>query len=252
VYAVAILYGPVFVGIRLGTVSPLLALLCAALWRYRDRTRPAALLLAAVVVAKLFLWPLALWLVVTRRYRSAAGGVAIAGAVTLAAWAWIGFAGLSSYIHVLSLLTVAEQGESFSSASLGVALGLSSHAAHVLVMAAGATVLALAALRRRSDREAFVLCVGAALLASPIVWQHYFALLLVPVAIAAPRFAPIWLLPLLLWLVGPQSHGNAVAISVAVLVPAAVLAWALNVGRLPTIGLVRPAVHLAPAEGTAD
>ena len=34
---------------------------------------------------------------------------------------------------------------------------------------------------------------------SPIVWLHYLVLLLVPTAIARPRFSAIWLLPILLW-----------------------------------------------------
>ena len=265
VYAVSILWGPVFVGIRLGTVSPLLALLIAGLWRFRDRARPAALLLAAVIVAKVLLWPLALGLVATRRWRAAAGGLLLAAAVTLAAWSAIDFAGLWSYTHLLGLLTEAEQHEAFSVVSLALALGLSSSAAHVVAIALAASLLAGVGLtvlrirRERADLNVFVLCVAAALVASPIVWQHYFALLLVPVAIVAPRFGPLWLLPLLLWLVTPQSHGHPFPILVAVVVPALVLVWVLGTRRtasrvdaLPTIGLVVPAVHLARVERIAD
>ena len=40
---------------------------------------------------------------------------------------------------------------------------------------------------------------GATLALSPIVWLHYLVVLLVPMAIARPRFTPLWLLPILLW-----------------------------------------------------
>ncbi len=39
------------------------------------------------------------------------------------------------------------------------------------------------------------LAVLAAMLGSPIVWPFYYALLLVPLAIARPRFSALWLLP---------------------------------------------------------
>jgi hypothetical protein len=31
------------------------------------------------------------------------------------------------------------------------------------------------------------------------MWLHYLVVLLVPLAIARPRFTPLWLLPILLW-----------------------------------------------------
>jgi hypothetical protein len=40
--------------------------------------------------------------------------------------------------------------------------------------------------------------VATCLLATPIIWLHYFALLLVPLALVRPRLAPIWFAPLLL------------------------------------------------------
>jgi hypothetical protein len=39
------------------------------------------------------------------------------------------------------------------------------------------------------------LALAAALAASPIVWMHYFLLLLVPLALARPRLSPLWLVP---------------------------------------------------------
>ena len=50
-------------------------------------------------------------------------------------------------------------------------------------------------LLRRNERRAMVLTVALMLVASPIVWSHYFVLLLLPVALARPRLRPLWLLP---------------------------------------------------------
>jgi hypothetical protein len=44
---------------------------------------------------------------------------------------------------------------------------------------------------------------------SPIVWLHYFALLLVPMAVSRPRFEPIWLLPVTLWAVPADGADRA-------------------------------------------
>ena len=53
--------------------------------------------------------------------------------------------------------------------------------------------------RRADDRRSFTCAVAATLALSPIVWLHYLVVLLVPLAIARPRFSLIWLLPVLLW-----------------------------------------------------
>lgn len=40
------------------------------------------------------------------------------------------------------------------------------------------------------------------------MWLHFFALLVIPLAIARPRFDGAWLLPLALWLVPGTFNGN--------------------------------------------
>jgi hypothetical protein len=47
-----------------------------------------------------------------------------------------------------------------------------------------------------------------ALIATPILWLHYFALLVVPLALARPRLAPAWALAVLLWVPRwPEANG---------------------------------------------
>jgi hypothetical protein len=248
-YSIAFLLRPTEFGLRLGTISPLLALLVAALWRYRDRTRPAALLLAAIIVSKLFLAPLAIWLLFTRRWRAAVLGSVLAVVATIAAWAPIGFAGFDNYHRILSLLATGEEQESFSLASLGLAGGLSAHASHLMAEVVGSLILVAAvcvAVRLRSTRgdfTAFTLVIGAALAVSPIVWNHYFVLLLVPLVIVAPRLGPIWVVPFALYFVGAQSAHHVAPIAVGVVAPAVALGWAIRrawsdpEARLPESGL---------------
>ena len=45
---------------------------------------------------------------------------------------------------------------------------------------------------------------------TPIVWQHYILLLLAPLAVVRPRFSPIWLLPILLWVNPAEGNGSGV------------------------------------------
>ena len=52
--------------------------------------------------------------------------------------------------------------------------------------------------RRGDERTAFILAVAASLVLTPIVWLHYFALLLVVVALAQPRLGFLWFVPLLM------------------------------------------------------
>ena len=57
-YGVALLSVPFVNSLGLGAISPMLLVGVALVWRYRDRAWIAALALAAVVMLKLFLWPL--------------------------------------------------------------------------------------------------------------------------------------------------------------------------------------------------
>jgi hypothetical protein len=80
----------------------------------------------------------------------------------------------------------------------------------------GACLLAAAGLVVRSadgDRRSFSLVLAAALVLSPVVWLHYFALLLVPLAIARPKFGPAWGLPFTFWLVALVPRGDLYMVS---------------------------------------
>lgn len=202
---------PVISAVRLGTFTPLLLLGLAALWRWRDRRPVAAAAVVAVVLAKLFLWPLLVWLLVTRRMGTALAAVVAAVFVTVGAWAVIDFAGFADYPRLLSTLSAVVERDGYSVVALAAALELSGGAGQALAGALGAgALLGVVWLGRRGDeRAAFTAAVAAAILLSPIVWLHYFALVVLPLALYRPRLSPLWLAPLAFWAVPYQESGGS-------------------------------------------
>jgi alpha-1,2-mannosyltransferase len=182
--------------VLVGTLTPLLALLLALLWRFRDRSGVAAAITALLLVTKVFLWPLAVWLAATRRSFAAIAGVAAAVGVSVLAWLPIG--GLTRYPGLLHAVSLHELGASYQLARL---LPVSSSAQLALLEFAalvGAGLLVWAC-RHIDHASSFALAVGLALLVSPIVWLHYATLLVVPLALRRPQFSGLWLVPLALW-----------------------------------------------------
>jgi glycosyl transferase family 87 len=194
----SLLWMPTISAIHLGTVTVVLALGVALAWRWRDRAVRVGLVLGFVVALKLFLWPLLVWLAITRRYRAAA--IAAAGSVVffLAPWIPLRGAGLLSYPHRLTLLSSLEAKRGFSPAALLAHLGAGWGAAEAVGYALGVALLLLAYRRRRSEAAALALACAASLLLTPILWPNYLLIMLVPLALLRPRFGLVWLLPVVL------------------------------------------------------
>jgi alpha-1,2-mannosyltransferase len=242
-------YGAVFAShatlwaLEIGTISPLLVLAAAVAWKYRDRPQVVAAAVAFVIVMKLFLWPLALWLLATRRYRAVLASILQTVALVIGCWAIIGFAGFLSYPRHLGGIASTVQFDSFSVLALGKALGLSTGGARVASMLVGLAAIGLiflAARGRHGDHNAFVAAIAASLLLSPIVWVHYFVLLYVPIALARKNLGLLWLLPLAFWaLPHAASNGSVPHILLGLGVTFAVLLGSArferNVERVPAV-----------------
>jgi alpha-1,2-mannosyltransferase len=200
-YAAAFLWMPTMSGVLLANVSIPLAFAAAIVWRYRDEVWPPALALGLTISAKPLFWPLLVWSAVTGRLRATVLAIALGAGVTLGAWAIIGFAGLTEYPDLLRRLSEIQAENSYSFVGIASTLGLGEAVGRVLMLAAGGALLALCVVfaRRGDDYRSFTAALGATLALSPIVWLHYLVVLLVPVAIARPRFSALWLLPILLW-----------------------------------------------------
>jgi len=202
-YPLALAYPVTVETIEYGALGPLLLLLIAAAWRFRDRAWLSGGATGVAVVLKLFLWPLVLWLAMTQRIKAA--GIAILATVGLAvlSWSLIAFQGLTNYPRLLQKLVDVEGGNSYSTFALLRMLGLPEVAARATELVIGAVLLGLAwhASRvvgpaRQRDAHALVLTVAGALVMTPILWLHYLVLLLVPISLARPRLSPLWFVPL--------------------------------------------------------
>ena len=238
--------------IDLGTVEPLLLLTVAAAWRWRDRVLQPAAAVGVAIVLKLFLWPLAIWLALMRRMRAAVGAIVVAIALAAVTWAAIGFAGLGDYPGLLRRLANAESTSSYSVVALGVRAHLPLLAARIVSVLVALALLAAAAWVARDERRptrdrdvaTLTLTLAAALAASPIVWVHYFLLLLVPLALTRPRLSPLWFVPLVFQPLGiatwPAGDARKLAIALVatlVILGAAVVAGAD--GAAPALGRIR-------------
>jgi hypothetical protein len=230
-YAAVLVCVPMTSSITIGTLGPLLFLAAAAAWRYRDRRMWAAAAIVGAVVTKIFLWPLVIWLLATRRFRTAATTVVAGIVVVFGSWALLGFDGLRDYPHRISRVAGLEQEKSFSPFALARSLGMSTTGARVtlaLLALVAISVIVLLARGRDGDRRAFVAAVGAGLVLSPIVWLHYLVILFVPIALYRRNFGAAWLVFLAFWLMpGAESGGSALRILAALGLSAGAVALAV-------------------------
>jgi hypothetical protein len=200
-YPVALLWPFTREAVEYGAIGPLLLLFVALLWCYRDHSWGAAGATAGSIAAKLFLWPLALWLAFTGRVRAAALSVALTLVLVFVPWAFIGFTGLSQYPELLDEVADQQDYRSYSVIALVRSLGGSPALAQALSIALGLALLVLAfrearradAPSRTRDRRSLTLTLAAALVLTPVVWPHYLVLLLAPIALARPRLSGLWL-----------------------------------------------------------
>jgi alpha-1,2-mannosyltransferase len=240
-YGLAFLWPPVLDTIATGNISILLGLCAAVVWRYRDRARVSGATLGVSIAAKIFLWPLTIWLAASRRAAAAVWSVGVAAALLFLSWAVVGFKGLVDYPDLVQRLGDRMDERGYTLYALGVDLGLAEEVAWALWagLAVALLVTTVVLARRGDDRRAFIVGLAAAIGCSPIVWLHYFSLLLVVVAIATPRLAPIWFLGIPFQLVVTTGVYNGSTFQLVSVLLLAALTLAL--------ALVPPEVKLAPA-----
>ena len=156
----------------------------------------SGVLVGLAIAAKLFLWPLLFWLLGTRRYRAFGAAVAAAGLAILVPWSFIGFDGLTNYPELLRTAEDFYGIHGYSVTTMLSALGVGTHVASWFTIAGGVAIAVAAFVmgRKGLDEAAISLAILAALLGWPILWEYYYALLLIPLAIVRPRFSWLWLI----------------------------------------------------------
>jgi hypothetical protein len=205
---------PFLYSLKLGQVGPILFLLFAIGWRALDRPATLGATIGLGTLVKLQPGLLVVWAALTARWRAigvAAAVVAVASLVTLAVGGlqpWLDYPALLG--RVASPLTTPHN---FTPGAVAYQMGASVEVAGTLQ--AVASILALAAVivaaRRATAEAAYLVTVVASQLLSPLLWDHYAMLLLLPVAWLLARGA--W------WAVAIPLATSILAIGVA---PAAV------------------------------
>jgi Glycosyltransferase family 87 len=226
-YGLAFLWPPVLSAIHVENITLVVGLGAALVWRYRDRPEAAGVSLGVSMAVKPLLWPLGLWLLVSRRLLALVWGIAISVIVALGSWAVIGFDGLVDYPDLLRRLGNLMDEWGYSVYALALDLGASHGVSKALWIATALALLAACAVvaNRRDDRRAFVLAMALVIASSPIVWLHYFALLLVVVAVARPRLGPVWFVPLVMF--ASEEIANGTTFQTALTMAAAAVTFGL-------------------------
>ncbi len=140
--------------------------------------------------------------------------------------------------------------DSYTPVALLTDLGAPAPAARAvgLTLAMAALVACWVLGRRGDERRSFTLAIVAALLFTPIIWLHYFTLLLVPIAIVHRRLSGLWALPLLFWFFSPGfGNGTTVQTALTLIAVAGVVGLTLRSSKHDEPALcVKVAVATAP------
>ncbi|MFI5226979.1 MAG: glycosyltransferase family 87 protein [Candidatus Limnocylindrales bacterium] len=200
---------PYLYSVKLGQVGPLLFLAFAAGWRWRDRPGPLGVAMAFGTIVKVQPALLFGWAVVTRRYRAAVIGIVVLAVAAVATTIVTGAGTWADYVAILGRVSApVTTPHNFTLGALlygaGVELGVAT-----LVQWLGVVVTILVVLYAwwRADAvTSYVTTVVGSQLVSPLLWEHYAMLLLIPVALLLER-GHWWAiaLPLLPWL-GPATY----------------------------------------------
>ncbi len=203
--ALVLLSSAAVIGLQDGSVNPWLLLGLIVAWRWRDRPVVAGLAVAALIICKLFLWPVLGWLLLSRRYRAAATAAVVSGVVLVAGFTF-GPLGTSAYASMLHVLSGLEAPHAAGLSGLLIHWHASLALATVIATAIAMLLLGAAGYQYRrgpagGGREVLVFgaAVVAALFASPIVWHHYYLLLAAPLLLATRSVWPFVVLSLASW-----------------------------------------------------
>ncbi len=181
----AALEWPFLYSIKLGQVGPLLFLLLAVAWRWRDRLWPVAIAIAVGTLVKVQPAILIVWAVVTGRWRLAGAAVGLLAAICAAGTVFTGIGAWTDYLALLRRISPAA--DAINNCSVGAVLyqaGVPVEVANGVQWLSALVVAAAVLLAWRYARPvaAFQVTVLASQLLTPLLWDHYAMLLLLPIA----------------------------------------------------------------------
>jgi alpha-1,2-mannosyltransferase len=176
---------PLLYALKLGQVGPLLFVLFAVGWRWLDR--PLGLGASGALGAAIKLQPgiVLAWAVLTRRWAAVAAGAAVLVVLAIAATVVAGTGSWADFLGLLGRVSdpIATP-HNFTPGAVAYQLGMGRDAAAILQWAAMAMVVVVVVIAALALDAApsYLVAVVASQLLSPILWDHYAMLLLLPVA----------------------------------------------------------------------
>jgi alpha-1,2-mannosyltransferase len=176
---------PFVYAVKLGQVGPILFLAFAIGWRGMDA--PVRLGGSAAVGAAIKLQPglVLVWALLTRRFRAVVVGSVVLALLGVAATLLAGVSAWSDFVTLIRTVgdPIATE-RNLTPGAVAYQLGATTTlAAGVqLLSTIGLVVAFLVAIRWTADEASYLVAVIASQLASPILWDHYAMLLLLPVA----------------------------------------------------------------------
>jgi hypothetical protein len=187
-WAIVLLAGvswPFLYAIKLGQVGPVLLLTFVAGWRWLDRPIPFGLAGALGAVIKIQPGLVLAWALLTRRWAAVAVGAMALLVLAAGATLVLGVPAWSDFLLLIGRVSdPITTPHNFTPGAVAWQAGIPRDAAAMVQWASMALALAavvVAALRLSAPASYMVALVASQLL-SPIVWDHYAVLLLVPVA----------------------------------------------------------------------
>jgi hypothetical protein len=176
---------PVLTSILIGQVGPLLFLLFAIGWRWRDRPVVLAVTMAAGAMIKVQPVILLGWAALTGRWRAVAVALGVMAVAAVISTVFFGPAVWSDYFSLLGRVngSVATP-NGFSPGALAFHAGVSEGAAQLIQFATMVVVggIVLVSILKASDEVSYLTTVVASQVVSPVVWDHYAVVLVLPVA----------------------------------------------------------------------
>jgi hypothetical protein len=176
---------PLLYSVKLGQVGPILYFLFAVGWRWLDEPVRLGASMGAGALVKLQPALLLGWAAVTRRWRAVAIGVAVIGVAVLASLVVVGVGAWVDYVELLRRVSSpVTTPHNFTPGAVLYQLGVSETLATVVQwVVVGLTVVVTVYAWFRVDAErSYLVTVVASQLVSPLLWDHYAMLLLLPVA----------------------------------------------------------------------
>jgi hypothetical protein len=185
ILAVSAISWPVIYAITLGQVGPMLFLIFAIGWRWRDRAGPLGLVIAAGTLIKVQPVILLAWAGATGRWRAVAialGGIAVAAVLSTLVFGptiW------TDYLSLLGRISAAvTTPHNFSPGGVVYEFGAPRGVAESVQAVSFVAVVAVVVIATltASHEVSYLTAVVATQLLSPILWDHYALILLLPTA----------------------------------------------------------------------